>query len=115
MTEDRLTAIQARVDAAQPPPWVFAVTGPRGDDGICFDFTDWHRENGGEGFRFEQPTEDDIDFIAHAREDIPFLLAEVRRYREALERIERLDPAPGITTSTHQHLARQALQGDTQP
>lgn len=85
MTEDELKAIEARANAARPGPWKklaaetdtwLFVDGPVGN---ITSREYWHCE------KEKQPTraqdESDFDFIAHAREDIPALIAEVRRLR----------------------------------
>ena len=87
-TTQRLSEIAARVNKATPGPWIRCpimgwahiiseptnkkVTGTYDLDegGIC-------------------STEKDSDFIRHARQDIPFLLAEVERLREALRLISK--------------------------
>lgn len=79
MTDDELNAIEQRANAATPGPWV--DTDPRhirhaepniyaGD----YEVADVYDNNGC----------DDSSFIAHARQDIPALIAEIRRLRAAL-------------------------------
>jgi hypothetical protein len=55
----------------------------------------------------------DADFIAHARTDIPRLLAEVRRLRAVLERIEEWSPSSRVYCqgcySATQSMAERAL------
>lgn len=88
MTEDQLRAIEARADAATPGPW-YAIPNP-----------DW----GGAGWRIARdPNEpwanfgqlayvapQNGPFIAKAREDIPALVAEVRRLRGQVEALAGL-------------------------
>jgi len=86
MTEDPIAAIRQRHEQATKGPWIV------------------HRDHDGDGYetgfsRYELPSEHhrhisdfmldaDADFIAHAREDIPYLLSRV----EALEaRVARAD------------------------
>jgi hypothetical protein len=59
VTDDELDVIGARANAATPGPW----TWPDWDD--CS----------------EQEADANNEFIAHAREDVPALVAEVRRLR----------------------------------
>lgn len=65
MTEEELKAIEARANAATPAPWHYdPVWGrARGESISCM-------------------TEEDGEFCAHAREDVPKLIAEVERLRE---------------------------------
>lgn len=99
LTDDDLQAIRARAEAATPGPWV--------DDGWdCFhDGAEWERSvMVGEYIVANCPSErfgrvEDIPddtpaifnttFIAHAREDIPKLLAEITRLKAALAEAER--------------------------
>ena len=101
---DRLSEIQARAEAATPGPW--KPFQPCNEEG----YTDWWvwRDNGDPFYNGvvnvsgrEEPgavgdacitdgsdpeqEHNDAAFIAHAREDIPYLLAEVERLRAALE------------------------------
>lgn len=83
MTDDELKAIEARANAATKAPWRVAyanvtsadVEGPLDEDLVS-------RNYGGRA----QYLTADAEFIAHAREDIPALVAEVRRLRSELER-----------------------------
>lgn len=77
MEPGRLEEIRAREKAATEGPWEWNA-----DEG-CFESvaaTTYVHEHGGYERDFAQSTED-MDFIAHAREDIPALLAEVERLR----------------------------------
>lgn len=76
MTDLDLDAIQARVEAATPGPWVHEdpgfhanrITSERGD--IAYTIVE----------------EADGQFIIHAREDVPRMVAEIRRLRKIIER-----------------------------
>lgn len=73
-----LTAIEQRANAATPGPWV--------NDGaeIYADIIggQWI----GETLRLDDPTsESDAEFIAHARQDVDDLLAEVKRLTKGIE------------------------------
>jgi hypothetical protein len=75
-----LEAIEARCAAATPGPWVSYVEGRDHTSGSSFIRT--HNAAGERGEDIELSsgaTQSDQDFIAHARQDIPLLLAEVRR------------------------------------
>ena len=81
MTDNELAEIGARAKAATRGPW---QNSPRS----C-DWNPGDDERGGLGFDIEGPPEPqlrgqfsrwaDAEFIAHARDDVPALVAEVRR------------------------------------
>jgi hypothetical protein len=84
MTPEELAAIKARAAAATPGPWRFTdyegepyIAGPGvpTDNYVC-DFG-WH-------YNGDVPPENPA-FIAAARADVPALVAEVERLRQALE------------------------------
>lgn len=98
-----LEAIQARVDAAWPGPWTAYVEGRDVESGSHFirvadsagqdEYPDiWMApqwtHNPDDPFKDPGPEERQVwfeahyDFVAHARQDIPRLLAEVRRLRQ---------------------------------
>jgi hypothetical protein len=84
VTPEELDAIEARAREARPGPWGFELAV----DPIANDHP-WVQliAPGGEVIAGDIPheeTERDFAFIAHARTDIPALIAEVRRLREAL-------------------------------
>ena len=73
MNEQRLKEIEDRTNAATPGPWDMDGSGVYGaGETEVVTFTDY------------LPIGDDADFIAYARQDIPDLIAEVRRLREEL-------------------------------
>lgn len=98
-----LGAIEARCAAATPGPWYIVWGGYRGNSichsvpGRVYNGNKWIEDS-------KQPldekianmanpkrlSEDDAEFIAHARQDIPALIAEVRRLQEENERMRRL-------------------------
>lgn len=86
MTEEQLKAIEERAKAATPGPW----TPKR------LRQNDWHLR-GPDGIVFAE-VEDDADaaFIAHAREDIPALVEEVRRLRGVADRLRELQEEYGL-------------------
>lgn len=85
MDEAKLSEIEARASSATPGPWLMEhdvwhpVIRQSQFDGfgpiVC------REANGDSGLRWHP----NADFISHAREDVPALVAEVRRLREALE------------------------------
>ena len=90
LTEDDLEAMQARADAASPGPWTSYVEGRdhiAGDDFIRIS------EHDGEDDMYVSRANElglrpastaDQDLIAHARQDLPLLIAEVRRLRRSM-------------------------------
>ena len=82
---DRLSEIRARAEAATPGPWVaereddyeWTVVGSTYEPDCRYVIADCG---------FDSP-QSNATFIAHARADIPYLLAEVERLRAALGRI----------------------------
>lgn len=92
MTEQDLRAIRDRCEAATPGPWRHSR-----EDMISFNAYDGREEsfvympepNERICIRSDPPVED-AEFIAHAREDIPALLAEIERMR-CVQVIEEAD------------------------
>lgn len=75
LTAEQLAEIKARAEAATPGPWKrfhmdrFSINNEPLEKHIC---------------GVSQESEHDAAFIAHAREDVPALLAEVERLRAAV-------------------------------
>ncbi|GHH81738.1 hypothetical protein GCM10018781_65010 [Kitasatospora indigofera] len=102
LSEDELSAIERRVAAASPGPWVGWLESRHGIGGSSFielpgdvevdDELYLTRATGGRrvGGAHAQ-TDADIDFIAGARQDVPRLVSEVRRLRAALEEARSAD------------------------
>jgi hypothetical protein len=87
LTQERLDAITARCEAATPGPWKVV-------EGKSFGVQS-ENKNIANCFRAENE-----QFIAHARQDIPALLAEVERLREERDRaIAALEDLIGKTDS----------------
>lgn len=96
----RLDDIEARTELATPGPWRSA-RDPRGGDYLIFDndpspygptpiVLEGKDRNGGVLHG------DDAEFIAHAREDVPWLLARVRELEQALSpALDELDDYMG--------------------
>lgn len=88
ITSAELAEIKARVDAATPGTWTVddseAAIGwdvvATGEDNLC----GWVANGApGEGAFCEEP---DARFVAHARTDVPRLVAEVERLNSVLDR-----------------------------
>lgn len=109
MTHDELQAIKARAEAATPGPWTF-------------DIEDWKVVNAESQ---HASSEEDWQFIAHARTDVPALVAEVERLRElgealtkifavcdeAVEKMTQWDGDIPILFQRHLEAAHKALGG----
>lgn len=78
-----LSSIQGRCDAATPGPWHSSVEGRDHVSGSSFIRTG-EGSLRGEDIELSGASAADQDFIAHARVDVPRLLAEVRRLRRAI-------------------------------
>ncbi len=104
MTDERLAEIRARVEAACPAPWRVNTKDRAGEDwpigfvlhgildvGQDTDGTNWIVTT--DGIRASQMVsggaEEDATFIAHARTDIPDLLAEIGRLRIEIARLKK--------------------------
>lgn len=79
MTDEELDEIERRCAAAQPGPWVSYVEGRDHVAG-----SDFVMVGEGDSIELTGATVADQDFIAHARQDVPRLVAEVRRLRAML-------------------------------
>jgi hypothetical protein len=77
LTEADLAAMEARASAATMGPWTSFVEGRDHSSGSSFVQTD------GEDIELSRASVADQDFIAHARQDVPRLVAEVRRLRKS--------------------------------
>ena len=110
MDQSRINAIRARCEAATPEPWtadlsegdcgVYSEDCPRGleyCDDACPQCDRWEILKGGlvdgpdyvECGEYSYFSDNDAEFIAHARADIPDLLAEVERLTRELEAAKR--------------------------
>ncbi len=104
----RLAAIKARCEAATPGPWKDEYAELEGFASILrHDGTDWHQVCDAD--------QHDRPFIAHARSDVPWLLAEIERLEAALQEIAGLPYQRSEVISGHAGavilIARAALAG----
>ncbi|WP_082146161.1 MULTISPECIES: hypothetical protein [Burkholderia] len=85
MNDEQLEEIEARCKAATLGPWVSYVEGRDHESGSNFIMTgpEWARSD---DIELSGAAVADQDFIAHARQDIPLLVSEIRRLREVLAR-----------------------------
>ena len=111
MTQERLNAIQERVDGATSGPW-----GCYGDGAHeVFDAGEYSDGDRGEVVAAVIDRLSDAVFIANAREDIPALLAEVQRLRhfESIMSWRYGDTTDGRTREDMmERAARAVLRGD---
>ncbi|GEM_PF-2276756 len=106
MNKEQLNAIKERVAKATPGEWFYdsyTVCTDEifdGDGGlietVTIDYADRHGD-------VHSKEETDAQFVAHARQDVPALIAEVERLREALLLIQNSDtwliePSPMMHT-----------------
>lgn len=107
MTPLDLAPIEARAEAATKGPWdtlggnlVRAIAADRELAVPIFRSeapVDWHKNKRLTHPVFVRAYRDEVNnatFIAHAREDIPALIAEVRRLREELREVRQRAPLP---------------------
>jgi len=87
LTDDELEQIQSRCAAATPGPWISYVEGRDHTSGSSFIMTG-ERDVRGIDIELSGATIADQDFIAHARQDIPKLLNEIKRLKSFAKRVE---------------------------
>jgi hypothetical protein len=78
-----LEAIRRRCENATRGPWRSFVEGRDHTSGSSFIMTGSDEDRGND-IELSGATTADQDFIAHARQDVPFLLAEIARLKVAL-------------------------------
>ena len=83
MTQNQIDEIKARAEATPPGPWIVLM-----DYGVYL----YVRAVEVGGIVAKTIAPPNAEFIAHAREDIPALLAEVERLRAKLERVPQWVP-----------------------
>jgi hypothetical protein len=86
-----LIAMKRRYEATSIAPWVSFIEGRDCESGSSFIMTGiakgdniWHKTRG-EDIYLSGATNDDQDFIAHARQDIPMLIAEIERLKALIK------------------------------
>lgn len=100
MTDERLEEIEAREAAASEGPWeaIGLVVA-----------NEWPAKDVAEVLS----NQNDADFIAHARLDIPDLLAEVRRLRERNALLEAVATAARVMVHAHNPIQFDAAETST--
>ena len=80
-----LDAIEARAEAAQAGPWEYAGSGiVNGQKAVSWGYPKFVADTW-EGSDRNPKSDANGEFIAHAREDVPALVAEVRELRAAAQ------------------------------
>jgi hypothetical protein len=88
MTKKELDAIKTRYKATSIAPWVAFIEGRDCESGSSFIMTGIPKgeniwgETRGEDLEISGASNADLDFIAHARQDIPTLIAEIERLQK---------------------------------
>ena len=106
MTPEQLAAIRARAEAATPGPWRVVEDiewGTGAAEYHWYRYVDGPTDYGDEyGYEYQILSREDAAFIAHAREDIPALVAEVERLQAELARVR-----PVVEAAQRWHVAAQ--------
>lgn len=115
LTQDAIDAIEARAGRASPPPWVKSCHGQEQASGSRWWSVDigYHTQqtlmtSRRQVCRIMASTEQgdhDASFIAHARDDVPALVVEVRRLR-SLVAYARNEVAKSLDTDENKSLCR---------
>ena len=92
---DRLDEIEARANAATKGPWVYGGKNRINTPTIDVDEADWGGEDlSGYAIHAQQDTGAwryaDAEFMAHAREDVPWLIEQVRKRDAALQAVHQI-------------------------
>lgn len=83
LTIEQIDEIQVRCDRASSGPWRSMIEGRDHTSGSSFIMIGPPAQRGPD-IELSGATADDQDFIAHARQDVPRLLQEVKRLRKLL-------------------------------
>lgn len=83
LTEDILKEIEERCNKARPSPWKSYIEGRDHESGSDFIMVGIG-DNRQDDIELYGTTDEDQDFIAHARQDIPLLLEEIRKLRKLI-------------------------------
>lgn len=80
ITEQELNEIELRANQAQQGPWKAYIENRDHESGSSFIMTGIEGDGSrGEDIELLGATDADYDFIAHARQDIPRLIQEIRQ------------------------------------
>jgi hypothetical protein len=81
ITEQELQQIEERLNRSQAGPWKAFIEGRDHESGSSFIMTGFEEQRGAD-LEILGATNDDLDFIANARQDIPRLIKEIRELRK---------------------------------
>jgi hypothetical protein len=84
ITEQELNDIEQRCSMAQSIPWKAYIEGRDHESGSNIIKTG-ESDKRGEDLEILGATDADLDFIAHARQDVPRLIEEIRRLKRFLK------------------------------
>ena len=84
ISDYELNQIKQRCDKATSGPWVSYIEGRDHTSGSNFIMTG-NKNNRGEDIELIGGTIYDQDFIAHARQDIPNLINEIKRLKKSIK------------------------------
>ena len=87
ISDDELNLIKQRCDKATKGPWISYVEGRDHSSGSNFIMTG-DENNRGDEIELIGGTIDDQEFIAHARQDIPRLINEIKRLKKLIVDIQ---------------------------
>lgn len=111
LSVDLLLSLQKRVDTTTPGPWVASIEGrdhPLGGESVIL-----RGENSSElDLYLTNATDQDFDFIANARQDLPLLIKECERLLEKEQgRKNDVEPLPASYLTEIRNRAENATQG----
>lgn len=84
LSEKELQEIELRADQSQNGPWKAYIEGRDHESGSSFIMTGFEGDRG-EDIYLSGATHADIDFIAHAKQDIPRLIKTIKELRSQLQ------------------------------
>jgi hypothetical protein len=87
MNEAEIDEIERRVQKASRSPWEAYIEGRDHESGSSFIMVG-DGENRQDDIELHGATFDDYDFIAHARQDVPKLIAEIRRLKAIIDKAQ---------------------------
>ncbi len=112
LTPEKLTEIEARCKAATGGPW-YAINIVVGDGGKRTGIYQTENASGSVAycFRFSDDIVPDAEFLAHARQDLPDCLAEIKRLWGLLS-VAKCPNCDGSGCIAHQVSSRQYVTRD---
>lgn len=83
LSDEKIEEIKQRSKSARPGPWKSYIEGRDHESGSNFIMVGEGASRSEDDIELHGATDEDQDFIAHAREDIPALIAEIERLKAA--------------------------------